>query len=243
MATKAKAAKKATPLNTPRGVERRDLLVMAAEREQFAADLMWLVKRSMECALYGPQPLPGLGLAEAGFDVHGARLRIERASARVSSKRSREHHELLALQSTMVELAGILQAWSKSFMIRAGTGKGRPRAKNEVEARAILRATLGIAPLAAAKVKARTEGASGRRLSLDITTEQLDHEVTKIVRAGSAKTSRAACGLIAQRLLAQAGRWPSAEWRQSRLLKVETARLESRLSQWRRRRSSLCGQT
>lgn len=221
-----KAAKLGSGLTEPDrpGVAYRDLLVRADELDKFSKDLLWLARHSAQCAINGAKPPPGLGLTDADLGVQGARLRAERSTARVSSKRSHEHHELLVLQSTLLEMARLLQARSKACVIEAGTGKGRPRGKEGLEGE--VRAAFGIPP------KKTERKAQGRQASLPISTERLNLIVALLQRETPTKTRHAACEEIAEHLLEKGNRLPSSAWRRTSEVKKEAARLEQRLSKY-----------
>lgn len=224
----AKPPKVIRRLDAPKSpaVKHRDMLVRADERNKIAGELMRLVQRSVKCALDGPQPLPGLQLTDIDRGVDGVRLRVERATAQVSAKRTREHHELFVLQSTLVALAELCQNWSAAYEIMAGSGIGRPRAEKAVMA--------GVEAVFGTLKTPKAKKTVGRTPSLPITTHRLDLLVILLQKNNRVKTVRAACEAIATRSMVSAGTLPSAGWRRDNAVKKETARLESRLSRYRR---------
>jgi hypothetical protein len=228
--SKPTGAKEASALNKAKnlGVEHRELLARADECDNFAKELLRLVKRSMQCSIDGPQPLPDPGLADASLTGDGVRLRVERASASVSAKRSREHHELLVLQATLAELAKLHQQWSKAYKIWAGPGIGRPRDKEKVLTE--VRAVFAFRP----KVKAIKK--TGRPRLVDLS----DHDLARRVlpyKVFDEVTWRRAAWLAAKDYLIETGHLApnAAEWRVNNEVPPMASNIEKRISTMRAR--------
>jgi hypothetical protein len=234
-----KAAARSEPPITKASLSRREWRLRAIEHGAFADALDWLVLRSYQSLRDGsdsdhrgiPWPNDPLetGLASFSRNVVNIRRAVEKRSGQLREKKyAAAKFELCVLLETLCSLAEAHKLRAAAYQ-KSAQKFGRPLSEN-AQLREIKK-ELGL------EVTSPPRKSSGRKRSIDITNEQLDCLVREMQHRHGVSSVREACRRIATNRLEAAGKLPAAEWRRRELVGLESKRLASRHSRFRRARS------
>jgi hypothetical protein len=231
-------AKHTAPAIEAHSLSRRDWGVRAIEHTSFANALDWLALRSFQSWRHGSDsdfrriPWPNDQLETGLASIYGNVVNIRRAvEQRTRHLKDQKYagaiYELLVLLETLVSLAEAHRSRAAAYQ-RRGQRFGRPLSQ-EAQMRETWK-ELGL------ELASKRRKAPGRKRSIDINNEQLDLLVREAQDRPGIDTVIEACRFIASRSLEEAGKLPSSEWQKKPLVELESRRLASRHSKFRRGR-------